>query len=208
MSRANNTIVRMVELAVLTALVIILQFAGGALTAFLPVPISLVLIPITMGGMLLGPGAGAWLGFVFGTVTFVCGITGFDQFTAFLLTTHPVLVTIICYAKAILAGLCSALIFKAFVRAGKGDSLVASLVAAGITPIVNTGVFIIGCFFMTGTMQTLIDTTADPKFVGATVAYYIFIGLAGINFVTEFLLNTVLSPALNRIYRVVGAKIG
>ena len=46
----------MVYLAILTALVIILQLTGiGIRLPFLATPVSLVLIPIALGAMLLGP---------------------------------------------------------------------------------------------------------------------------------------------------------
>ncbi|MBR3862518.1 MAG: ECF transporter S component, partial [Clostridia bacterium] len=75
-SKKRLNVVAMVELALLTAAVLILQLAGVAIKLpFLGTPVSLVLVPIALGAMLLGPWAGAWLGFVFGMVVFVvCGV--------------------------------------------------------------------------------------------------------------------------------------
>lgn len=58
--------------AIMTALVIILQFMG----AFIKLgtfSISLVLVPIVIGAAICGVGAGAWLGFVFGIVVLLSG---------------------------------------------------------------------------------------------------------------------------------------
>ena len=61
-------------LAVLTAIVLILQLTGTAIKIpFLGTSVSLVLIPIALGAMILGPWAGLWLGLVFGGVAYIGG---------------------------------------------------------------------------------------------------------------------------------------
>ena len=63
----NQKISRMVQLAILLAIVLVLQCFLGSIvvgtTSF-----SVVLVPIVIGAIILGPGAGAFLGFVFGLV--------------------------------------------------------------------------------------------------------------------------------------------
>ena len=58
--------------AVLTALVVLLQFMG-AFVHFGPFSISLVLIPIVIGAAIGGVRLGAWLGLVFGLVVLASG---------------------------------------------------------------------------------------------------------------------------------------
>ena len=58
--------------AILTALVILLQFMGSFIHLG-PFSISLVLIPIVIGAATCGAGIGAWLGFVFGIVVLISG---------------------------------------------------------------------------------------------------------------------------------------
>ena len=58
--------------AILTALVILLQFMGSFIKLG-PFSISLVLIPIVIGAATCGTGVGAWLGFVFGIVVLISG---------------------------------------------------------------------------------------------------------------------------------------
>ena len=197
----------MVELAVLTALVIILQLAGiGLRLPFLATPVSLVLIPITLGAMILGPKAGAWLGFVFGMIVFVsCGVMGLDPFTAYLFQNNPVGTACICLFKSTLAGLISGLVFQAFVRGRHGNSLIAAIVSAALSPIINTGIFVIGCYIVSGTIQGYI--TSIPEIAGISVTYFVSILCAGLNFIFEFLLNLIVSPALHRIYDVVTKKL-
>ena len=79
MNRKNHaSVVRLTSLALLAALVVVLQTVASGIRIG-PVPISLTLVPIVVGAILFGPGAGAGLGAVFGVVCLIAGITGADR---------------------------------------------------------------------------------------------------------------------------------
>ena len=61
---SNSKVKRMVGIAVLMAVVVVLQLLGQFIR-FGPVSISLVLLPIVVGAAVYGPGAGAILGATF-----------------------------------------------------------------------------------------------------------------------------------------------
>ena len=64
MKNRNQKILSMVEMAMLVALVVVLQLFGGMIKIlFLPFSFSLVLIPIVIGSILLSYKHGAALGF-------------------------------------------------------------------------------------------------------------------------------------------------
>lgn len=183
---------RLVELAILIAVVVLLQLYGSGIrigaTSF-----SLVLIPIVLGGMLLGPSAGAVLGFVFGAITLINGITGSDPFTAILLnsgTKGAIITPMICLGKAVLAGFGAGLVYKLL---KDKNSIVATFAAAATAPILNTGLFILGALSLSDVLA------ANFVAEGSTVIYFLVIGCAGVNFIVEFLVNVVVSPALHRI---------
>ena len=201
-NKKRYRILHMVELAVLTAIVIILQLTGVAIRIpFLGTPVSLVLIPITLGAMLMGPWAGAFLGFVFGAIVYVtCGVMAMDPFTAFLFNDHPVITAGICLVKSTLAGFLAGIVFRAI---EKKNSLAATVTAAAITPVVNTGVFVLGCLLILNTIEGFIASAG----LGVSGVYFIFIGCAGINFVFEFLVNMIFATALHRVYKAVLAKV-
>ena len=91
MKRSNHaSVVRLTSLALLAALVVVLQTVASGIRIG-PVPISLTLVPIVVGAILFGPGAGAGLGAVFGIVCLIAGITGADQFTNVLWVASPIL---------------------------------------------------------------------------------------------------------------------
>lgn len=200
MSKNNNRqkILMLTELAVLTAIVLVLQLCGIAIPLpFLATPVSLVLLPIALGAMKSGPIAGMWLGAVFGVITVIGGVSGRDPFTAVLFSDHPLLTVLLCMAKAMLAGLACGLVYKAL---KKKNEYLALYTASIITPVVNTGVFILGGLLMSDTMKS--NFVAD----GQTVIYFLVIGCAGLNFIFELLVNILFAPALRRVLDVLEKK--
>ena len=173
--------------AIFTAIVVILQFLG-AFVRFGPFSISLVLIPIVVGAALYGVWAGAWLGFVFGVVVLLSGDAG-----AFLAVN--VLGTILTVLlKGTLCGLCAGLVYKALSK----WQLPAVVAAAVTAPVVNTGVFLLGCklFFM----DTIAAWAEGLGF--ESVGKYMIFGLVGGNFLFEVLFNILLSPVIVRLIRI------
>ena len=98
--------------------------------------------------------------------------------------------------KGTLAGLLSGLVYKALENKNR---TLAVAVAAVVCPVVNTGVFLIGCllFFM-----ETIGGWADAMGFGANVGQYMIVGLVGANFIFELLFNVVLSPVVVRLIRI------
>ena len=194
----SNSVLRMTQLAILTAIVVVLQCFGGLLRLpFMGTAGNLVLIPIAIGAILLGPRAGCWLGLVCGGVIYIYGVTGADPFTHILFEAHPFITAAICFVKTGLAGFLAALVWRAL----KGVSeWVALFTAAVLVPIVNTGVFVLGCF-------TILDTISGLAPEGQGTIAFIFLGLAGINFLFELGLNLVLTPAVQRIIAVVSPHV-
>ncbi len=192
--------------AVLLALVVVLQCCGG----FIKIggtSLSFVLVPIVLGGILLGPLAGGLLGFIFGFIVLMYGVSGADPFTGYLLTNSPVMTVLICLVKGVLAGIIPALIYKLI---AKKNTLIAVVVAGLLTPIINTGIFILGCLIISGTLTGWMEYAVSNGWMEATVAvpYYLFVGCAGVNFIVEFAINVVLAPAIHRVVIVVEKQIG
>ena len=202
----NQKILRMVELAMLGALVVVLQFIGSFLTGITGLPMSLVLIPIVVGAFHMGPLAGAFLGGVFGLMTVIMGFSGADMFTNILFTnfgTVKMLICVtLCFVKAIGAGLGAGWIYQALNKLFHGKKITLATVLASVSaPIINTGLFVLAMllFFFEdmGTVQAQLGIAASPSFK------FIFLGLAGWNFVSEFLINLIVSPAVARLVGII-----
>ena len=171
--------------AVFTAIVVVLQLLGSFIR-FGPFSISLVLIPIVVGAALYGAGAGAWLGFVFGLVVLLSGDA------AAFLTVSPLGTILVVLVKGMLAGFCAGLIFRAIEKKNQTVAVVASAVAA---PVVNTGVFLLGCLvFFLETVRGWSEAAGFPN-----VGNFMIFGLVGANFLFELLVNVVLSPVILRL---------
>lgn len=180
-------------LAILTALVIVLQVFGGYFSIG-TVTLSFVLIPIVIGAIALGPLSGAFLGFIFGAITYIMGVIGLSPFTNTLFVSHPFLTAATCFVKAIAAGGLSGLAYKCL---KSKNELAAVFVASAVAPIVNTGIFILGALIMYDTISAMSAAS------NASVIYFLFIMCAGVNFIIEFALNMVFAPSVLRVIKAV-----
>ena len=178
----------LVMYAVLTAIVVILQFMGSFIKLG-PFSISLVLVPIVIGAALLGVKAGVWLGFVFGATVLMSG----DAAAFLAVNVGGTVITVLL--KGIFSGLTSGLIFKALKPKGL---YLATAVSAVVCPVVNTGIFLIGCFiFFMGTIVGWAESLGFPS-----AGNYIIYGLVGSNFLFEMLINIILAPAIVRLLKI------
>ena len=189
----NAKIKRMAAVALLMALVVVMQFISGLIPPVSGFSISLVLIPIVLGAALYGPGAGALLGATFGTVVYINCVTGADVGGAMVFQANPVLCFLVVLGKGILAGVASGLLYK--LLKGK-NTYVAMLCAAIICPIVNTGVFV-AC------MMTFFRDVLAVWAEGGEIVAYVLSALVLCNFVPELIINIVFSPVSDRIAKTV-----
>ena len=183
----------MVIAAMMTALVVILQYMG-AIVKFGPFSVSLVLIPIVIGTITCGEYVGAWLGFVFGLVVLMTG----DAAPFWAVNISGTIITVL--VKGIACGYVSGIVYKLFNKVFKNKhSYVSAVCAALVCPVVNTGVFLLGCFAFF--MQTVTEWASQFGFPSA--GNYIIYGLVGGNFLFEIALSIIFAPALVHILKVV-----
>lgn len=175
--------------AILTAIVIVLQVASPFIPHLGPCVVSLVLIPVIVGAAMCNSYTSAWLGFVFGLVVLLSGQA--EPFPA--INFIGTVITVLC--KGTLCGLAAGLIYKAL---SKVNQYLAVVIAAVVTPIVNTGVFLIGCrlFFFDTVSQWGVDNGFDNP------VKYMFISLAAANFIFEFVSSIIACPIIVRILRI------
>lgn len=203
----SNKVYRMAQIALLIALVFVLQTLGSFIKIG-ALPLSFVLVPIVIGAIHLGPVCGAVLGGVFGLITVIMGITGVDAFSFMLWEINPVCFILVCMLKAVLAGLVPSLVYRGLLKLFRGKGVTAATVISSVcAPIVNTCVFVVGMLlFFTGAAESLMTVEGFTGFENAVQV--VILGLAGLNFVGEFTVNLVLSPAIVRIIDAVSKKRG
>lgn len=182
----------LVSIAIFTAIVVVLQLIGSVIR-FGPFSISLTLIPIVIGAALYGPWAGCWLGFVFSVIVLVSG----DAAAFLAINVVGTLLTVIIKGSA--AGFLSGVVYKAL---KEKNSTLASILAALTCPVVNTALFLLGCylFFMPLISSWSISLGYD------NVGTYMIVGLVGLNFLFEVLVNVLLSPTIVRLIKYAKSK--
>ena len=179
---------KIVLMALFTAFVAILSYLGGFIKIGGFASISLTLIPVVLGAALCGPLAGAWLGGVSGAVFFLTP----DSVFWLGLSIPGTIITVM--VKGVLAGLAAGVVYTLLEKINRDLAVIASAI---ICPIVNTGIFLLGClvFFM--------DTVnAGAVAEGMSAGAYLIIFFVGLNFVFELLVNVVISPALVRLINI------
>lgn len=202
--RQTKKTIEMVRLAMLVALVVVLQL----ISAVIPpiggtVSITLTLVPVVVGAILFGKKGGIVLGVTFGVIVMINCITALDPGGNILWSANPFFTALICLVKGTAAGFIPAMVYKLVIGKKEDPSVgrkyVSALFAAISAPVVNTGLFVCGMllFFV----DTLKAWAGDSN-----VFTYIILGLAGLNFVVELLINIILTPAIARIVDVVKTK--
>ena len=179
----NEQIKKMVCIALLMAVVVVLQLLGSFIKLG-PVEVSLVLLPIVIGAAVYGPTAGAILGATFGAVVLAQPGTVFFYDMSVAGTVITVMV------KGALSGLLAGLTYKAL---AKKAPVLAVILCAVVCPVVNTGIFFLGCmtFFYN-----------DLAMMGENVALLVITSFIGFNFVAEFLVNVLCCPVILRLLHV------
>ncbi len=171
--------------AILTALVIVLQLLGSFIR-FGMFSISLVLVPIIIGAATCGTKIGTWLGFIFGVAVLASG----DAASFLAIDVAGTIITVLL--KGALCGLAAGLTYNLLKNRNQYLAVMASAV---VCPVVNTGVFLLGCvlFFF----EAVAEWGMSLGFTNTVE--YMFIGLAGGNFIFELIINIVLTPVIIRV---------
>lgn len=184
----NSKTKTMVGIGLFTAIVVVLQLLGGGIHIGI-FSITLVLVPIVVGSAVYSWKAGAFLGLAFGLTVLLSGDAA--PFLAIdALATVGVVLT-----KGILCGLFAGLVYKLLQKCNR----YVAVVAAAITcPIVNTGVFLLGCWLFF--MPAIEAWAVEYGYADATT--YMFLGLAGANFIVELVTNIILAPVIVRLIKI------
>ena len=101
----------LVEMALLVAIILIMAFTPIGYIRTAGLEITLIVVPVAVGAVTLGPAAGAILGGVFGITSFI-QCFGMSPFGAALLGINGFLTFLVCVPTRILMGWLTGLIYK------------------------------------------------------------------------------------------------
>jgi len=197
MSTANKkNVVNLTCTAMLAAMVIILSLTPLGYIPIGPLKLTLLALPVAIGGAVLGPWAGTVLGAVFGLTSFCTCCFGMDAFGEILFGIHPLFTFLMCVVPRVLCGLLPALLCKALPP--RRNTLWKQILCCGLTAATNTILFLGALWLFFG--QALAENEALINLLGGAVTTFtaVLIGFAGVNALVEIALNLTVGAAVSR----------
>ncbi len=191
----KGRILRLTQLSVLIALLLIFGFTSIGYIKIGVIEITLNVIPVAIGAIVLGPSAGAVCGLVFGLTSF-WQCFGMSAFGTMLFGVNPFLTFILCVIPRVLEGWLSGLVFKGLSQKFSNNSLPCA-VASVCCPLLNTLLFVgsfILLFGQTDVFASLYGQSAATNIVGF---FAWFVGLNGlVEAIAGFVISSAVSKAL------------
>lgn len=163
----------MVEMALLIAIILIMAFTPIGYIKTFGLEITLIVVPVAVGAVVLGPAAGAILGTVFGLTSFI-RCFGMNAFGAMLLSINPLATFVVCVVTRLLVGLLTGLIYQGLKRV-KSIRKASVFLANLCCPLLNTILYmsaLVLFFYKTDFIQGIAQSlkAANPfAFVAAFV---------------------------------------
>ena len=185
-------------LGLLTGILLVMSFTPLGYFRTLGLSISLMMIPVGIGAMLLGPKAGLWLGFIFGATSFYQALTGASAFSTMLLSISPLGTFLTCIPTRMLMGFLTGVIFLVVQKIDRKKTtcfFVGGFFAAFLNTLFFMGVWLL-CFWNTEYIQEInapLGGLNPVLFVGA------FVGINGIfEMTSSCIIGGVVSKAVSR----------
>lgn len=193
----KKQIVYLTQLALLSAIVWLMAFTPIGYLRTAGLEITFIMIPVLVGGIVLGPAAGAILGLQFGLSSFI-QCFGISAFGATLLTINPFWTFVVCVVPRTLMGFLVGIIFRALQRVDKSPAGVLSFSVSSLCgALLNTLFFmsmLVLCFWNTEFIQSLCVA------LNASNVLLFVVLFVGVNGVVEaavcFVLGTAIAKAL------------
>lgn len=195
MNKSKFSTKYLVELALLVAIILLMAFTPIGYIKTAGLEITLIVVPVAVGAVTMGPAAGAILGGVFGITSYI-QCFGMSSFGTLLLGINPIFTFLVCVPTRILEGWLTGLIYQGL-RKTKLHSGVSVTIANLCCPLLNT------TFFM-GSLVILFEGTMREQFGMTKVLPFIaaFVGVNGlIEAVVCFVVGAGICGALKKALR-------
>lgn len=143
MKRSGETLQRFVRLAILVAVMLLFALTPVGYIKVGAIEITLMVLPVAIGAITLGPLAGTLLGAVFGITSFLqcLGIPSVSAFGSAVFAINPYFTAVMCIIPRVLVGLLTGLLFKATMKNQK-PSIWKFALSSLCAPLSNTILFV------------------------------------------------------------------
>ena len=186
---------RLTQLALLTALELVMAFTPLGYLQVGPLSMSFLTIPVAVGALLLGPGAGALLGAVFGATSFFQAVQGTSALGAALFAISPAGSFVVCFVARVLVGLCCGLVYAGLRKVLPGNDKVCVTVGAFSASFLNT-VFFMGAlvliFYGSDYVQNMVRT------LGVSNPLMFVVAVVGVQAVVEWVCCCLVAAAVTQ----------
>ena len=190
----KNKLFSLTLTAAFLALIIVMAFTPVGYLRVGVIEITLLVLPVVLGAVTVGTGAGVFLGFAFGATSFA-QCFGMSPFGAAMLSIQPVYTALVCFLPRVLLGLCAGLLFRALQKT-KLPAAVSIGLTALCASLINTVGFVgllVLLFGKTDYIQGLMETLGSANLFAFALAF------AGVNSLVEAAANTVLGAAVGSV---------
>lgn len=186
---------RMARMAILIAITLMLGLTILGYPKIGPVDMTIVSVPVIVGAMLMGPGAGALLGGVFGLTSFLSavgfGLGSQSPFGAALLSINVLFTLIVCFVPRILMGWLDGLLFRWLAK--KDSKKTFCFIATSLGGALMNTVFFMALLLLLFGQTEYIQNMQAGRNIIAFVLWFV-----GINALVEAVAVTLLGTAVGK----------
>ena len=185
-----------VKMGILLAIMLLFSFTSLGYIKVGVIEITMMVLPVAVGGIVLGPLAGAILGTFFGITSFI-QCFGMSAFGVLMLSLNPLGAAITCIVPRFLCGFIPALIFRSFSKNNRSN-VATILLASILTAVLNTIFFMLSVIIFFWHNNSFMSTMADWG-VAMDSIWLFFIAFVGLNGVIEAAFNAVVATAVSKV---------
>lgn len=186
---------KMVQLAILVALLIVLDLTGVGMIITPVIAITTLGIPVVMGGILLGPAAGGFLGVVFGLLSMwkatTIGVSPMDVAFSPFKSGDPLSSVILCFAGRILLGVVAGLLYKVLKKFIK-QGYISTAITAVVSCVVCTATVMASLWLLFPDLQVTFKA--------------VLLTICSVNFLIETGVTVLFAVALAKVMPILGAR--
>lgn len=199
--KRREKIYEMSLLAILIAVILLMSFTPIGYIKTFGLEITLLVIPVVIGAICLGPKGGLILGATFGISSFLQCVLGLSPFGATLLSINPIWTFILCIIPRTLMGYLVGIIFNALNKLFKHD-IFAHIIASVSGALLNTLFFMSTLclfFYNSDYILSLREILGSNNVISFVI---LFVGINGIvEVAVNFLIGAIVTKTLFTIYK-------
>lgn len=194
-----NTL-KMVQLAAFVAIIFLMAFTPLGYIRIFAIDMTLIVVPVAVGAVILGPGAGAVLGLTFGITSLIQSFS--SPLGAMMLDINPIFRVITCIVPRVLCGWLTGLAYVGL-KKSKGLQKLSIPLANLSCPLLNTVLFmttLMLCYYNTPIVQGMVAE------YGITNPFIFVVALVGVNGAVEAVTCFVVGSAVTKALQVAFKK--